>query len=55
MTGDDLVAAAAELAERILDEVIGIDQDWRNISALARELAALADEGASRPAAGEEG
>jgi hypothetical protein len=43
MTGDDAAARAAELAERILEEVSGIDQDWRTISLRARQLAALAD------------
>jgi hypothetical protein len=39
----DLTAGAAELAERILEEVSSMDQDWATISACARELAALAD------------
>src|SRR4051812_48810557 len=47
MTDDELTAGAAELAERILEEVSRPVQNWCNIAALARELAALAD-GAAR-------
>ena len=47
MTDEDLVARAAELAERILEEVTSIHQDWCTISALARALTALADSAAS--------
>jgi hypothetical protein len=53
MSDEDLTAGAAELAERILEEVSGIDQDWGNISAWARELAALADVAASATEPGE--
>jgi len=42
MSDDQLTAKAAELAERILDEVSSSDQDWRTIASLAGELAALA-------------
>ena len=55
MTGDELISAAAELAERILDDVSRPNQNWGKIAALARELAQLADaaalggEGGSRP------
>jgi hypothetical protein len=47
MSDDGLTAGALELAERILEEVSSIDQDWRNISAWACELAALADTAAA--------
>jgi broad specificity phosphatase PhoE len=47
MTDEDLTAQAAELAERILEEVTSIDQDWSTISVLARQLATLADTAAS--------
>jgi hypothetical protein len=47
MTDEDLTARAAELAERILEEVTSIDQDWFTISALARGLAALAETAAA--------
>ena len=43
MTGDDLTSGAAELAERILDEVSRPNQDWCTVAVLARELASLAD------------
>lgn len=43
MTGDELVSAAAELAERILDDVSRPNQNWSEIAAVARELAALAE------------
>jgi hypothetical protein len=47
MSNDDLTADAVDLAEAILDGVTSIDQDWGTISALARELAALADAAAA--------
>jgi hypothetical protein len=53
MSDQDITAGASELAERILEEVSSIDQDWSNISAWARELAALADAAASAAGAGE--
>jgi hypothetical protein len=43
---DALTERAAELAERIIEEVTTIDQDWSTISALAWELAVVADAGA---------
>jgi hypothetical protein len=43
VTDSDLTSGAAQLAERILDEVSRPRQNWCNIAALARELAALAD------------
>ena len=46
MSDDDLTATAAALAERLLEEVSGLEQDWGNIAACARELAALADRAA---------
>jgi hypothetical protein len=43
MTEEDEVAvAAADLAERILDEVSSSNQDWGTIAAWAAELADLA-------------
>jgi hypothetical protein len=53
VSGRDATAVAAELAERILDEVSGVNQDWRKISAWARELAATADAAAQAPEGGE--
>jgi predicted MarR family transcription regulator len=47
MTDEELTARAAELAERILEEVTSIDQDWATISALARQLSVLAGAAAS--------
>jgi hypothetical protein len=43
VSADDASPGAAELAERILDEVTRPNQNWCNIAVLARELAALAD------------
>ena len=43
MTDDELTTGAAQLAERILDEVSRPGQNWCRVAALARELAALAD------------
>ena len=43
MTSEDTTVTAMELAERILDEVSRLDQDWRTIASLSRELGALAD------------
>ena len=47
MSGDDTAVTAANLAERILDEVSSADQDWGTIASWARELAALADAAAT--------
>jgi hypothetical protein len=47
VSGDDPTSGAAQLAERILDEVSGPSQNWCNIAVLARELAALADAAAA--------
>jgi DNA-binding transcriptional ArsR family regulator len=41
MSDEQLTARAAELAERILDEVSSSHQDWRTIASWAGELAAL--------------
>lgn len=48
MTPADPTASAAELAERILDEVSGPAQDWCNIAAWARRLAVLAEAACAR-------
>jgi hypothetical protein len=48
VTVDDVTPRAAELAERILDEVSRPSQNWCNIAVLARRLAALADAAAAR-------
>jgi DNA-binding transcriptional ArsR family regulator len=47
ITGD-----AAELAERILDEVAKLDHDWEAISTWAQELAGLAESAAAAAAQG---
>jgi predicted MarR family transcription regulator len=47
MTDEELTAHAAELAERILEEVTSIEQDWATISALARQLSVLSGTAAS--------
>jgi hypothetical protein len=47
VTSHDPTPGAAQLAERILDEVSKPDQNWCNIAVLARELAAVADAAAS--------
>jgi hypothetical protein len=44
VTADDPTAAAAELAEQILDVVSSPKQSWSKIAALARELADLAED-----------
>jgi hypothetical protein len=41
-SAQDATAQAAELAERILDEVSRADQDWRSIEHWARALAEVA-------------
>jgi hypothetical protein len=41
MTDEELTSAAAELAERVLDEISSAGHDWELIAALARELAEL--------------
>lgn len=43
MTYEDPTSRAADLAERILDEVSSIHQNWQVVAACARELADLAD------------
>ncbi|MCA1677488.1 MAG: hypothetical protein LC777_00330 [Actinobacteria bacterium] len=42
MSDEDLSAHAADLAERILDEVCTADQGWHRVEEWARELADLA-------------
>lgn len=49
MSSEDPTTEAADLAERILDEVSSARQDWGRIAALARELAQLVEDVASRP------
>ncbi|MBX5470423.1 MAG: hypothetical protein IRZ21_11050 [Thermoleophilaceae bacterium] len=44
MNDPDLTADAADLAERIVDEVSRAEQDWAKIAAWARRLAELAEE-----------
>lgn len=51
MLDEDTPARAADLAERILDEVSAADQDWSLVERWARELAELAALSA-RPATG---
>jgi hypothetical protein len=51
VTDDERTSGAAQLAERILDEVSSPGQNWCRVAALARELAALAD-AASPPGRG---
>jgi hypothetical protein len=48
MSNEDATARAADLAERVLDEVSGADQDWGTIEQCARELAELAAQVAQR-------
>lgn len=52
MSIEDPTTRAADLAERILDEVSSQDQDWSIVAICARELAELAD---STREAGREG
>jgi hypothetical protein len=40
---DDPISEAADLAERLVDEVASPSQDWRTIRLLADELAKLAE------------
>ncbi|MGI8594419.1 MAG: hypothetical protein ACR2ML_08685 [Solirubrobacteraceae bacterium] len=49
MTCEDPTSRAADLAERILDEVSSIHQDWQLVAACARELADLAEGVADAP------
>lgn len=42
MAPEDLTTRAADLAERILDEVSSANQDWGAVARCARELADLA-------------
>jgi hypothetical protein len=51
MLDDDTPARAADLAEKILDEVSAADQDWSLVERWARELAGLSAL-AARPATG---
>ena len=48
MTGDDTAVHAADLAERILDEVSRAEQNWPAIEHLANALAELAARAAQR-------
>ena len=49
MPDDARTAIAADLAERILDEVTRAHQDWSKVAELARALAALAAAAATDP------
>jgi hypothetical protein len=51
---DDPISEAADLAERLVDEVASPSQDWRTIRLLADELAKLAERltGPDQPHAG---
>lgn len=51
---DEPAPEAADLAERILDEVTAAEQDWCLVAGWARELAELAA-GMAGPATGPEG
>jgi hypothetical protein len=48
MSNENATVRAADLAERILDEVSEADQDWRTIERCARELHELAAQVAQR-------
>ncbi len=48
MCDEATLARAADLAERILDEVSAAEQDWPLVERLARELAELAAVAARR-------
>jgi hypothetical protein len=50
MTADDHTSHAADLAERLVDEVAQPHQRWSLIRALALELAWLANEAGGREA-----
>jgi hypothetical protein len=50
MSNRNATVRAADLAERILDEVSEADQDWRAIERCARELHELAAQVAQRAA-----
>ena len=52
MAHEDPTTRAADLAERILDEVSSADQNWLVVARCARELAELADRAAHRGASG---
>jgi hypothetical protein len=54
MGNEDPTTLAADLAERILDQVSAAEQDWRAVERWARELAELAAI-AARPASASEG
>lgn len=54
MNSEDATIRAADLAERIVDEVSEADQDWRTIEQHARELAELATQAAANRFTGPE-
>jgi len=47
MSGEEITAQAADLAERILDEVSKLEQDWSSVARWSRELADLAETAAA--------
>jgi len=54
MSSKEFTAEAADLAERILDEVSKRDQDWPSIAGWARELTHLAETAAATSQSPEE-
>jgi hypothetical protein len=50
MSDESTTVHAADLAERILDEVSEAEQDWRTIERCARELYELAAARVAKPA-----
>ena len=55
MIPEDPTSPAADLAERILDEVSSADQDWTVVARCARELMQLAERAAARASGAEPG
>jgi hypothetical protein len=49
MTENDSTTAAADLAEKILDEVSSAEQDWPRIAQWARELVEVAELATASP------
>lgn len=55
MHPEDPTTLAADLAERILDEVSSANQNWLVVARCARELAELADRVANPPGGADPG